>query len=134
MEIRLHSVQSLILERIGANFVRQANAASFLVQVDQHAFSLFRNQFHGVFELVAAIAALGPEDIASQTLRMQTDRYGVARADPALDQGDMLVSIHIRPIDDRAKLAAERTGDIALAHAMHEGFRPQTMRNEAGKA
>ena len=56
-EIRFDSIQPLVLQTIGADFVDQANAAAFLPQIKHHAFFHFSNFSERGFELVAAITA-----------------------------------------------------------------------------
>ena len=50
-------VDSLVLELVGFELVEQADAATFLVEIDDHAFPFLRNQLHRCIELPSAIAA-----------------------------------------------------------------------------
>ena len=58
MHIGVNGVVALLLEFVSRNFGHQADAASFLVQVEHHAFAFFFNQFHGFVQLFAAVATL----------------------------------------------------------------------------
>ena len=62
LEVGFHSVQPLFLELVGLEFCRQADAAAFLAQVEEHA-AFLRNAAHGGVELAAAVAPAGAEDV-----------------------------------------------------------------------
>src|SRR5262249_2225932 len=54
--VRLHRVEALVLQLVGANLVREPDAASFLVQIEEHAAPLVRDLPHRRIELRAAVA------------------------------------------------------------------------------
>ena len=66
--VRLHRVATLVLQRIGADLVEQADAAALVEHVDQHAGTRFLDRRERRVELLAAIAALGAEDVAREAL------------------------------------------------------------------
>src|SRR5690606_5550841 len=55
--VRLHRVLALVLERVRADLVREADPAALLLQVDDGAFPLLLDPTHRGVELLAAIAA-----------------------------------------------------------------------------
>ena len=92
-EIRLDGVASVILQFIGAELRHQADAAAFLQLIHQHAAACFADGCKGEFQLGAAIAADGSEDVASEALRVDAnDRslFGSMRGDVAHHQGNDL--------------------------------------------
>ena len=56
-EIRLHGVESLILQTVGADLVGKADTTPLLAQVQHNAHIHFADLLQRSFELVAAIAA-----------------------------------------------------------------------------
>src|ERR671937_637781 len=66
--VRLDGVEPLILERVRPELVHEADAATLLPQVEQHATAFLRDAVEGGVELVAAIAAERPERVASEAL------------------------------------------------------------------
>ena len=66
--VRLDRVVALLLELVGPQLVEQADAAPLLEQVEQHAPALLGDRLDRAVELVAAVAALGAEDVAGQAL------------------------------------------------------------------
>src|SRR3546814_17745691 len=64
-------IGAAILQLIGANLVQQANAATFLAQVKQHAAAFAGNGLQRGFKLRTAIAALAEQGIARQAFGVQ---------------------------------------------------------------
>ena len=60
-------VQALILQCVGADFIREPDAPAFLAHVQYDALALALDHFHGATKLLTAIAAHGTEDIAGKT-------------------------------------------------------------------
>src|SRR5262249_51282031 len=73
LEVRLYRVAPAILQGVRADLVRQADAPALLVQVDQDAGTRLRDQLERPGELLAAVAALRPEDVAGEALGVQAD-------------------------------------------------------------
>jgi len=67
-------VETGILEFIGLELRHQADAAAFLLFVNEDACAFFRNHLKRQFELLPAIAAQGVEDVAGQALGMHPDQ------------------------------------------------------------
>ena len=55
--VRLHRIESLILQCIGADLVRETDAPSLLIQVEQHAPPFGGYPAHREVQLVSAVAA-----------------------------------------------------------------------------
>ena len=86
--VGLDRVVALVLQRVGADLVEQADAAALVEHVDQHAAPGLLDLVHRRFELFAAVAALGAEHVAGQALRMQAHQHRLVRLDLAFDQRD----------------------------------------------
>jgi hypothetical protein len=62
--VGFHGVIALILQRIGANFIQQANVAAFLTMVQQDTAPLFGNMRQRRFELKTAITTQTKKGVA----------------------------------------------------------------------
>jgi len=72
-EIGLDGVKPLVLELVGAQLGHQADAATFLLLVDQDAGAFVDDALHGELELLAAVAAQRAKDVAGEALGMNAD-------------------------------------------------------------
>src|SRR5687767_582998 len=86
--VRLHRIEALILELVGANLVRQPDAASLLVQIEEHTAAFFGDPLHGRLELKAAVATRRVKDIAGEATRVDAHQHVVAAADIPFHQRD----------------------------------------------
>jgi len=104
-QVCLHGIQALILQAVGADLVREPNAAALLAQIQHQASFHLADRFERRFELVAAIAAQRSKRVACQTFRMQTYRH-VRYADyiPFCD-GNMLFPITVIFESNNMKIA-----------------------------
>ena len=68
--VGFHGIGALILQFVGAQLVKQADSAAFLMLVDQQPAAFVGDPLERQFKLRAAIAAQAMEDIAGQALRM----------------------------------------------------------------
>src|SRR5262245_22149991 len=75
LEVGLDRVAALVLERVGADLVGEADASSLLVQVDQHAAARRGDQIERLAELVATVASLGAEHVSGQAFRVQPHQH-----------------------------------------------------------
>ena len=64
MHVGINRVVALFLEFVGGNLGHQADAASFLVEIEHHALAFLLNHLHRLMELLAAVATLAAEDVA----------------------------------------------------------------------
>ena len=77
-EVRLDRVEALLLELVGAQLVEQADPASLLGEVEQHARALLLDPPQRPLELLAAVAALRVEDVAGEALRVDAHEHVLA--------------------------------------------------------
>src|SRR4029453_1001767 len=69
-QIRIHRVQSGVLQRVRVQLGVQSNAAALMpAKVDDDAEALPRNLLHGRVQLFAAIAAPGSEGVTGEAFR-----------------------------------------------------------------
>jgi len=76
--VSFYRVVTVILEFVGADFVDQADAAALFIFVDDEAAAFFGDEFEREFELGAAIAAEGMEDVTGKALGMNAHQGRVA--------------------------------------------------------
>ncbi len=103
---------ALVLQFVGLELGHQADAAAFLVLVEQNAGALFGDGGERELELLAAVAAQRVEDVAGEALRVDA-HDGRRRVDVAHDQRDggldarggrgQVVVAGLRVIDDAFK-------------------------------
>ena len=74
MNVCLNGVGTFVLQRVGTDLVDDTNAAAFLLLVNNHSATLFRNRLHRKVKLFAAITFCRMKNIAGQTLRVYPDR------------------------------------------------------------
>ena len=88
--VRLHGVIALILQRVGAQFVDQTNAAAFLGEIKQHACACLMHETDRAAQLVATIAAQTGQEITGKALRMEAHQHGRVGVGGANNHRDML--------------------------------------------
>jgi hypothetical protein len=76
--IGLHGVHASVLELIGSQFVDQSNSTAFLQLINQYPVSFPSDGFQGEFQLVAAIATAGFENVTCQALGVNSNQRSVA--------------------------------------------------------
>ncbi len=87
-EVGFDGVEALILELVGLQFGHEADAAAFLVFVEQNASAFVRDSGEREFELLAAVAAERVEDVAGKALGVDADDGRGAGGDVAHDERD----------------------------------------------
>ncbi len=92
MVVSFDRIVAFILQRIGANFIQQADIAAFLTMIEQNAAPLFRNGVQRRFQLEAAVAAQAEQRVAGQTFGMYARQHRFAAANIAKYQRDMIVA------------------------------------------
>ncbi len=70
LQVRLDGVGTAILQFIGTDLVQQADAATFLAQVEEHAAALLGDGGKRAFQLETAIAAQAEQRVAGQAFGM----------------------------------------------------------------
>ncbi len=122
----LDGVESLLLERVGSYLVEQADAAAFLAQIHEHAGSVLRDRAKRCGELRPAVAPQGPEDVAGETLRVNSDERRLGALNVAEYEGDLFGTRVDRSVTDDAG-AAVRRRELCLCDAddgRHVGSEP----------
>ena len=90
--VSFNGIITLVLQRVGADFIEQADIASFLTMIKQDTAPFFSNMGESRFELEAAIATQAKQCIASQTFGVDTRQDRRLTCDIAKNQCDMIVS------------------------------------------
>ena len=75
MDVRLHSIVALFLEFVRADLIHQSDAAALLVHIDDDTLAFRLNHLHGFLELLAALAALGTEDVSGHAGRVHAAEH-----------------------------------------------------------
>ena len=73
LEIGVDGIGAVVLEFVGAELVHDADAAALLLLIDDEAAAFGGDLVEGQFELGAAVAAKGVEDVAGEALGMDAD-------------------------------------------------------------
>src|SRR5690606_16871991 len=89
----------LLLQGVGANLVRQADAPALLAQVDDQAV-LLGDLTHRAGELGAAVAFEGSEGLTSQALAVNPARDPLFPGEIPVDQGHVLPVFALHAEDD----------------------------------
>src|SRR5215216_1386713 len=106
--IGFDGVGTLVLQRIRADLVDDADAAPFLLLVDDRAVPFLLDQLHRRFELSAAVALDRAKHIARHALRVNTHKAWLVRAQLAFDEHNELFLGDERAETDNAKLSRLR--------------------------
>ena len=119
--VGLDGVEPVVLQRIGAELVHQTDAPALLSQVHQHAASFGGDDRHRFLQLRLAVAALGAEDIAGETLAVHAHQHRLAVVHPPPHQRD------VRRVRDQILVAvrrhrAELGGQHGRGATHHETF------------
>ena len=89
LEVRLDGVETLLLQLVRAQLVDQADAATLLRHVEQHAAALRLDLRERLLELLAAVAAQRVEDVAGQALGVHAHEHVLRAVDLTLDERDV---------------------------------------------
>ena len=119
VDIGVHSVEALLLKFVSGNLVHQADASSFLKQIDHHALAFFLYQLHGAVELLAAVAALRSEDVAGGAAGVHTHKHRLIGSPCSLEDGHMLQSVAFLPEGDDAEMSVF-CGQVGFLAFLHE--------------
>ena len=105
-DVRVDSVEALVLQRVRADLVREADTASLMTEVQDDAAAGARDGLERLLQLLATVAAERAEGVAGEALRVEADEHRLRPAqDAARDRNDLGAS---RPEDPYAEIA--RTG------------------------
>src|ERR1041385_7348383 len=70
LEISFHSIESLLLQFIGPQFIEKTDATPLLFHIQYHTFTFFLNHLHGIVKLRTTVASARTEYIARYARRM----------------------------------------------------------------
>src|SRR3989441_1081697 len=120
-QVGLDCVLAFVLQLVRAQLVHQADAAPFLVQVQEHALPRLLNHLQRAMELLAAIAAKRSEHIGGEAPGVHADQHLVVQFDRALDQRDVgaMVEVVLEHVRDEV---AEDCRESRLRHFVNEGL------------
>src|SRR5437667_6020909 len=120
-QVALDGVLAFVLQLVCAQLVHQADAAPFLVQVQEHSLPGLLDHLERAMELLAAVAAKGSEHVGREASRVHADQHLVIRLDRALDQRDVGPMIEIVLEHVRDEVAEDRR-ECRLRHLVNEGL------------
>jgi len=119
-------IVALILQGVRADLVREADAAPFLIEIQNDAAAFGGDPLHRRVQLGAAVAACGVKHIAGQTRRVDAHEHTFAVADFAEHEGDVRLpvrSIVVRMNLEIAELRRQlRRGDGADSRLPERGL------------
>ena len=75
--------------------LREPDTAPFLVEIQEHAATFFRDAGHRGLELRAAVAARRMKHIAGQALRVHADQHVLAVLDVAAHERDVRFAVEL---------------------------------------
>lgn len=67
VEVSIDGIETLLLELIGTDLLHEADATSFLIEVDDYATSFLLDELHSFVKLFATFTTLGAEDVSRST-------------------------------------------------------------------
>ena len=118
LHIRLHSIQTGILQRISTNLIRQANAAALLTHINDSAAAILLNHAQSSRQLVAAVAAQAAERITGQALAVYAHQHVLLACHITLDNRHMAQIIEVIFISNNTEVAVLRR-QRSLCSTMH---------------
>ena len=98
----------MLLELVGAQLVQEADSATLLRHVQQHAALLGPDLGERQLELLAAVAAERMEDVARETLRVDTDEHVLLPVDLAPHERHVVLAAQLLAERDRDELTVCR--------------------------
>src|SRR5665213_2540145 len=94
LEVCVHRVTTVFLERVRANLVRESDASTFLAsEVDDHARAFGGNLRQGHLQLWATVAAQRSQRVTGQTLRVDPHQQIVNVLNVPVDERDVLFAV-----------------------------------------
>jgi len=74
-KVGFNCVEPLILKLIGAEFLNQADTATFLMLVDKHSSTLLRDCAQSKMKLLITVTSHGVENLSGHALRMNANKW-----------------------------------------------------------
>ena len=134
--VGVHRVQPLVLQRIGFDFVVQADAAPLLPHIQQHPGALVGDGFQRQVNLLAAVAAQTAEHIPGQTFAVDAHQrrlFGRLIAQIAHNQGDVFALVEVAAVAHGAEFAVAG-GQLGFGHPFDHRFVAAAVRHQLGDA
>jgi hypothetical protein len=104
LQIRFNCIKTRILEIVGSKLVHEADAPALLSEVEQHTALRVPDHLEGAFQLLAAVAPQGAEDITCEALRVDPYQQILCAANVPKHESQMLLGILVVLVHDQAKL------------------------------
>src|SRR5262249_3052766 len=93
--VRFDRVEAFVLQLVRADLVREADAASFLVEIQQNAAALRRDPLHRGVALRTAVAPDRVQTVARQARRVDAHEQILAVADLAAHERDVRLVVDL---------------------------------------
>ena len=129
MDVCIDGVQSLLLQFVGGNLVHQADATTFLNEIDDGTFTFLLNELHGLVQLLTAVTALAAEDVACGTTGVHSYEHRLVGGPFSLDEGDMLQTVALLTEGDDTEVSVS-SGHVCLHAFFHKAFALQAIGDE----
>ena len=128
--VRFDGIRAGVLKLVRLELVEQTDAATFLIEIHDHAPALFGDHLHRGVQLPAAVASQRMEHVASEALRVHSDENAVvAFAHVAENERDVLVIVDVVAISDHPPYA-ELGREPRFGNAMNESLGLEAIRDE----
>src|SRR5687768_11254325 len=129
--VGLDRVGARVLQLIRLELVQQADAATFLVEIDHDPAAALLNGPHRRVQLPSAVASQRAEHVAGETLRVHPDENPLALAHVPEHESNVLSIVNVVPVADHAPLTV-LGGQACLGDAMDEPLGPQAIGDKIG--
>src|SRR5207248_6218521 len=112
--VGFHRVRAFVLQGVSANLVEDANAAAFLLLVDDRAAAFCFDHLHRAVKLRPTIAFSGSKHVSCQTLRMDAYQSRIIASQLAFEERDKLFVAVERAITRNLEVARseEHTSEL----------------------
>src|SRR5580658_3179560 len=85
MQVGFDGVHPVVLQRVSANLVAEADSATLLVEINHDAAIRHHDSLERLLQLLTAVTSRRREHVAGEALRMQPHQRAAPAADLALD-------------------------------------------------
>src|SRR5690606_2368046 len=125
----LDRVLTLVLELVRPDLVGEADAASFLPQIDDGAAALLVDAAQRGVQLLTAVTAQRVEGVARQTLRVHAHEHILLAIDLPLHDGDVLALVELVLERNDTELAVRR-GQARFRYTVYEALVLEPIRDD----
>ena len=122
-------VEPLLLQLVGMDFRRQADATALLPHVNEHAGTVHGDLPHRLVQLRSAIAPARSENVSRQAFAVHAHQHGFARIDAAHHQRQMVRPVGHRTVKIEVEVAEFR-GQVHALLALDQLLAPATVGDE----